>query len=76
MVRWGYGARYQLHYEKSRIFNAYLFLNFEMTIMSMGDKRRWFNSDKFADLMVVLMCPSGWNERRKYGEGGMSSITL
>ena len=43
MVR---GGGHQLHYEKLRIFNAYLSVDSKITIMSTGDQRGWFNSDK------------------------------
>ena len=55
----GFGTNYTM---KIAHFQYLPFFNFEMTIMSMGEQRGWFNSDKFADLMVVLMCPSGWDE--------------
>ena len=54
------GAGHHLHYEKSHIFSAYLFVDFKITIMGTGGS----TVTNFADLVVELMCPSGWDEEK------------
>ena len=70
MVRGGW-ASIRVQYEKLCTFNAYLFVDFKITIMSTGDQRGWFNSDKICefdggfDVSIRLGCVSLTSSARR-----------